>query len=336
MRQVRIERARECVIAEAPAPQITARGVLARTRCCSLLMENVAEWIGTDPRLRQPGHPYYQGFPYVMDSEIVAEVIAVGSEARDVQEGDRFVTYGKMDELHLFEPHAWTRLPPGVSDERAVSLPFCGTALQCARQARIGLGEDVVVIGQGPMGLLVTMWAARAGAGRVIVADRYARRLQAAREMGASEAIDASTRDVAEAVRELTGGTGADIVIDAGNTARTFNLALEVARDKGRVVVLSFHTQPITIDDITKEFYHKELEIIATRGTGPSPSYRSPLVRWTSRDNLQMVARWMGEDRIQPERLITHRIPLTDLQQGLEAVEGRPAGVVKVLVEWPG
>ena len=106
MRQARIESVRQCVISEAPPPQIAARSVLARARCCSLLMENVAEWIGTDPRLRQPGHPYYQGFPYVMDSEIVAEVIAVGSEVQGVHEGDRFVSYGKMNELHLFEPHS--------------------------------------------------------------------------------------------------------------------------------------------------------------------------------------------------------------------------------------
>lgn len=333
MRQVRIERARECVIAAAPPPQISARGVLARTRCCSLLMENVAEWIGTDPRLRQPGHPYYQGFPYVMDSEIVAEVIAVGSEVSDVREGDRFVSYGKMNELHLFEPQAWTRLPPGVSDERAVSLPFCGTALQCTRRAQIGLGEDVVVIGQGPMGLLVTMWAARAGAGRVIVADRYARRLDAARELGATDTIDAAVYDVAEAVRDLTGGIGADVVIDAGNTARTFNLSLEVARDKGRVVVLSFHTQPITIEDITREFYHKELDLIATRGTGPG-GQRSPQLRWPSRENLRMIAAWMSDDRLRPEILISHRMPLTELQHALEAVEGRPEEVVKVMLDW--
>lgn len=336
MRQVRIERPRECRIVDAPPPQITAQTVLARTRCCSLLMENVAEWIGTDPRLRQPGHPYYQGFPYVMDSEIVAEVIAVGSEVEGVREGDRFVTYGKMNELHLFEPHTWTQLPPGVPDEAAVSLPFSGTALQCARRAQINLGDDVAVIGQGPMGLLVTMWAAKAGAGRVIVADRYARRLELARQMGATETVDASTHEVAETIRNLTAGIGVDIAIDAGNTARTFNLALEVARDKGRVVVLSFHTQPITVDDITKEFYHKELDVVATRGTGPPPAYRSPLVRWTSRDNLHLVARWLGEGRIHPERLITHRLPLEKLTEGLEMIEGKPAEVVKILVEWPG
>jgi threonine dehydrogenase-like Zn-dependent dehydrogenase len=334
MRQVRIESARECRVVETEAPLLRETTVLARTRCCSLLMENVAEWIGSDPRLRHPGHPYYQGFPYVMDSEMVVEVTEVGSAVRGVQVGDRFCSYAKMNELHAFEPAAWTAIPAGTPDEAAVSLPFSGTAMQCARRAQIGLGENVVVLGQGPMGLLVTMWAALAGAGRVIVADRYERRLAVAKELRATHAINVERDDLSASVKELTQGLGADIAIDAGNTPRTFNAALEVAREKGRVVVLSFHTQPITIEDITKEFYHKELDIIATRATGYSHAHRSPLVRWTSRENLQLIARWMGEGRIHPERLISHRLPLAELDQGLEMVERRPAEVVKVLVEW--
>jgi threonine dehydrogenase-like Zn-dependent dehydrogenase len=334
MRQIRIERPRECGVIEVDAPQLAEKRVLARTRCCSLLMENVAELIGSDPRLRQPGHPYYQGFPYVMDSEIVAEVVAVGSGVEGVREGDRFASYAKMSELHLFEPGAWTRVPDGVPDEAAVSLPFSATALNCARRAQIGLGDNVVVLGQGPMGLLVTMWAALAGAGRLIAADRYDRRLEVSRELGATHTVAADREDVAEAVRGLTDGRGADIVIDAGNTARTFNLALEVAREKGRVVVLSFHTQPITIEDITRDFYHKELDVLATRATGPSSSHRSPLVRWTSGDNMRLIARWMDEGRIHPEKLITHRLPLSSLSEGLEGVERRPAEVVKVLLDW--
>jgi threonine dehydrogenase-like Zn-dependent dehydrogenase len=334
MRQVRIERPRECGVVEVEAPPLAEKRVLARTRCCSLLMENVAELIGSDPRLRQPGHPYYQGFPYVMDSEIVAEVVAVGSGVEGAREGDRFASYAKMNELQSFEPASWTRVPDGVSDEAAVSIPFSATALNCARRAQIGLGDNVVVLGQGPMGLLVTMWAALAGAGRLIAVDRYENRLELARALGATHTVAAGQQDVAEAVRDLTEGVGADVVIDAGNNARTFNLALEVAREKGRVVVLSFHTQPITVEDITRDFYHKELDILATRGTGPSPSYRSPIVRWTSRENTRLIARWMGEGRIHPEKLITHRLPLASLGEGLEWVEHRPAEVVKVLLEW--
>jgi len=231
-------------------------------------------------------------------------------------------------------PGQWVKLSPEVSDEAAVSLPFGTTALQCVRRAQIGLGDNVLVLGQGPMGLLVTAWVALTGAGQVIAADRYARRLETARQMGATTTLNASETDVAAAVRELTGGPGADVVIDAGNTPATFSLALELAREKGRVVVLSFHTQPITIQDITRDFYHKELDVLATRATGPGSSYRSPYVRWTSGENMRLVERFMAQGRLHPERLITGRLPLAQIEAGLAQIETEPERVVKLLVEW--
>lgn len=334
MRQVLIERARECQIAEAPAPKLTPDTALVRTRCSSLLMESVAEYIGTDPRLYKEGHPYYRGFPYVMDGEVVAEVTAVGDRVEGLAVGDRLATYTKYNESHLVRPGDWIKLSPEVSNEAAVSLPFSGTALQCARRAQVGLGDNVVVLGQGPMGLMVTQWVCLSGAGQVIVADRYARRLEVALQMGATAAVDASQSEVAGAVRDLTGGIGADIVIDAGNTPRTFALALELAREKGRVVVLSFHTQPITIEDITRDFYHKELDVLATRATGPSNAHRSPHLRWTSGENLRLVERFIAQGRLHPERLITGRLPLAEIVSGLKQIETEPADVIKLLVEW--
>jgi threonine dehydrogenase-like Zn-dependent dehydrogenase len=334
MRQVLIERERVCKIAEAPEPNLTPETVLARTRCCSLLMENVAEYIGTDPRLFEKSHSYYQGYPYVMDGEAVAEVTAVGERVEGLAVGDRIASYTKYNEWHVVPPGAWVKLSPEVSDEAAVSLPFSTTALQCTRRAQVGLGDNVVVLGQGPMGLLVTHWVALSGAGQVIAADRYARRLEVARQMGATTTLAAGEVDVAAAVRDLTGGAGADIVIDAGNTPQTFNLALEVAREKGRVVVLSFHTKPITIPDITRDFYHKELDVLATRATGPGNAYRSPYVRWTSGENIRLAERFSAQGRFHPERLITGRLPLSEIEEGLRQVEKEPEHVVKLLVEW--
>ena len=334
MRQVLIERARECRIAAVPEPKLAPDTALLQTRCSSLLMENVAEYIGTDPRLYKEGHPYYRGYPYVMDGEVVAAVTAIGDRVVGLAVGDRLVSYTKYNEWHVVRPGDWIKLSPEISDEAAVSLPFSGTALQCARRAQVGLGDNVVVLGQGPMGLLVTQWVALSGAGQVIVADRYARRLEAGLRMGATAAVDASESDVASVVRDLTGGIGADIVIDAGNTPRTFSLALEVAREKGRVVVLSFHTKPITIEDVTRDFYHKELDILATRATGPSNAHRSPLVRWTSGENLRLAERFIAQGRWHPEHLITGRLPLAQIEEGLRQVETEPDRVVKLLIEW--
>jgi threonine dehydrogenase-like Zn-dependent dehydrogenase len=334
MRQVLIERARELKIAQVAEPQPGPEQALVRTRCCSLLMENVAEYIGTDPRLYKEGHLYYQGYPYVMDSEIVAEVTAVGEKVEGLAVGDRVVSYAKCNEWHVVRPGDWVKLSPEVSDEAGASLPFSSTALQCTRRAQVGLGDNVVVLGQGPMGLLVTHWVALSGAGQVIVADRYSRRLEVARQLGATTTLNAGEADVAAAVRDLTGGRGADVVIDAGNTPATFALALEVAREKGRVVVLSFHTKPITIEDITRDFYHKELDVLATRATGPSNAYRSPYVRWTSGENMRLAERFAAQGRFHPERLITGRMPLAEFADGLRQVETEPERVVKLLVDW--
>lgn len=334
MRQVLIERARKLKIADVPEPLLTAETVLARTRCCSLLMENVAEFIGTDPRLYKEGHLYYRGYPYVMDGEVVSEVTAVGERVEGLAVGDRIAAYTKYNEWHVVRPGDWTKLSPEVSDEAAVSLPFSGTALQCARRAQIGLGDNVVVLGQGPMGLLVTHWVSLSGAGQVIAADRYARRLEVATRLGATTTLNATETDLPSAVRDLTGGHGADIVIDAGNTPRTFALALELARERGRVVVLSFHTQPITIEDITRDFYHKELDVVATRGTGPSNSYRSPHCRWTSGENVRLVERFIAQDRLHPELLISGRLALAEIESGLRQIETEPERVVKLMVDW--
>jgi threonine dehydrogenase-like Zn-dependent dehydrogenase len=334
MRQVLIERARQCQIAAVPEPKLTPETALVRVRSSSLLMENVAEYIGTDPRLYKEGHVYYRGYPYVMDGEVVAEVTAVGDRVEGLAVGDRLASYTKYNEWHVVRPGDWVKLSPEVSDEAAVSLPFSGTALQCTRRAQIGLGDNVVVLGQGPMGLLVTHWVALSGAGQVIVADRYAHRLEVARKLGATTTLNAGEVNVPEAARDLTGGLGADIVIDAGNTPQTFSLALELAREKGRVVVLSFHTKPVTIEDLTRDFYHKELDILATRATGPSNAHRSPQVRWTSGENLRLVERFIAQGRWHPEHLITGRLPLAQIEEGLRQIETEPDRVVKLLVEW--
>jgi L-iditol 2-dehydrogenase len=140
--------------------------------------------------------------------------------------------------------------------------------------------------------------------------------------------------DLHSTVRDLTDGLGADVVIDAGNSPATLPLAMELARDKGRVVVLSWHTQPITIEDITKDFYHKELEIIATRAGGPSHAYRSPYLRWTGRENQLLIARLMAEGRYDPSPIVTHRVPIGEAVMGMEQLLREPATTMKLLIEW--
>jgi threonine dehydrogenase-like Zn-dependent dehydrogenase len=202
------------------------------------------------------------------------------------------------------------------------------------RRAHIEIGDDVLVSGAGPMGALLPAWARIAGAGRIIAADLHPRRLEIARALGATHTVNPRDRDVASTVKEITDGNGPDVVFDAGNTAATFPLALELARPQGKVVVLSWHTQPITIEDITRDFYHKELEIIATRATGPAAGYRSPYLRWTGNESRKLIARWMAEGRFDPSPIVTARRALSEIVPAMDDLAERPAAHLKTLIEW--
>ncbi|NAS20389.1 alcohol dehydrogenase catalytic domain-containing protein [Herbidospora sp. NEAU-GS84] len=115
-------------------------------------------------------------------------------------------------------PYAHTGLvaiPPGVSDEQAITVSdIFPTAWFGARLAEVGPGDVVVVLGAGPVGQLAALSARMQGAGRVIIVDGNADRLETARLQNA-ETVDFNAEDPVEAVKDLTGGVGADRVIDA-------------------------------------------------------------------------------------------------------------------------
>ncbi len=334
MRSIVMKGPKDCRIEEEPEPSVAHGRIKVRLRYSSVVMENVGLYTGADPRLRQPGNPLYRGFPQYQAGEVVGEVVEVGPDVRGVQLGDRYASYTSYREVQVIAPDAWTKVPPGVAPEAAISQAFSGTTLHAVRRAHLELGDDVLIIGAGPMGALLAPWTRLAGAGRIIVADLYPLRLEIARKLGATHTINPKETDLKTAVQEITEGNGPDVVFDAGNTAATFPLALDQARSQGKVVVLSWHTQPITIEDITKDFYHKELEIIATRATGPSHSHRSPYLRWTGRESQLLIARWMAEGRFDPSPIVTDRRPLGEFVAAIEALQAQPAQHLKTLIEW--
>jgi threonine dehydrogenase-like Zn-dependent dehydrogenase len=324
----------DCRIVEEPEPALTPGKVKVRLRYTSLLAENVGLHTGSDPRLRLPGHPLYRGYPLPQAGEVLADVVEVAEGVTELRPGDRLAAYAAYREVQVIEPGAWTPVAPHVPPAAAISQAFAGTTLHAVRRARLELGDDVLVIGAGPMGALLPAWARLAGAGRIIVADLQPSRLEIARRLGATHTLDPRSVDLSAAVKEITEGNGPDVVFEAGNSPATFSLAFELARPQGKIVVLSWHTQPVTIEDLTRDFYHKEVEIIATRATGPAPAYRSPYLRWTSRESQRLIARWMAEGRFDPSPLITERRPVGELVAALDARRERPHEQMKTLIEW--
>lgn len=155
---------------------------------------------------------------------------------------------GALAESGVFPASLFARLPPEVSDSEGAAIQPLTDAVAAVHAAGLVLGDVVVVIGLGSMGLACVQIARCAGAGLVVAVGRRAPVLELARSLGADVTINATAEDPVAAVRTLTGGTGADVVIEtaggpvaqglAGN--ETLIQAGTLVRDEGRVVGVAF------------------------------------------------------------------------------------------------
>lgn len=171
------------------------------------------------------------------------------------------------------------RLPEGL-DAMTYIGGGCGlnTALAATDRAAIRLGDSVVILGVGPVGQSLCAFASLAGASEVIAVGDPAPRLAFARRMGATQTIDLAlpAAERAARVRELTGGRGADVVIEAAGPPGAVVDALEMVRDDGRVVIAGQYTNNGVVEiDPHALINRKHVEIRGSWGSDFSHFYRS-------------------------------------------------------------
>jgi L-iditol 2-dehydrogenase len=208
-------------------------------------------------------------------------------------------------------------VPDGVLPEEAVFVEPVNTCLKAVQKARIGPGQTVLVVGQGPIGLLLLQLVRWAGA-EAIGSDTFEDRLATSRRLGAAAALDARG-DVPAEVRALTSGRGADVALLAAVGRPAFAQAVDAVRPGGTVLVFSATAPGETVEVDLGLLNPLEKDIVF--------SYSSSL------DLQDLSARLVFERQIDVRSLITHRFPLPEAPAAF-ARAARPApGVLKVVVE---
>jgi L-iditol 2-dehydrogenase len=205
-------------------------------------------------------------------------------------------------------------LPEAVSWEEGAVIDPASLALHCARRGNIQPGDTVVVMGAGPVGLLGADAALAMGAGRVIVIGRGLR-LQKALEMGFI-GIDSTTEDPVEAVRELTGGFGAEVVLEAAGTPTTLGWALSCLRKGGRIAAVGIPTEGVHID--MRDLVLYELEIAGSRASAGEMRRVMPLI---------------ADGRMRLREIMTHQFALADFGQALATFRDRSTGAIKITIK---
>lgn len=207
-------------------------------------------------------------------------------------------------------------LPPEVPDELgALVEPFAAT-VRAIGQANLKPGETVAIVGAGPIGLMALQAAIIAGAGQTVVFEPSAGRQQLARQCGATATVDPLNRDPVQAIRDLTDGAGADVVMECAGHASTGVLAGRVARRKGRVVIMGVYERPAPIDYTDLVFGEKTV-------LGSMGGYGV----------FEQAIGMIAEGKFHGELLITGRIPLTEIVSGgLEVLVKNKDAHAKILV----
>jgi L-iditol 2-dehydrogenase len=337
-------------VEDAPEPQAGPGEVKIRVRNCSTC--------GTDLKIYRYGHHRIDP-PRVMGHEIAGEIVEVGDGVNSDgavawAPGDRVqviaaIPCGKCAEClrgrmtvcpnqtsmgyqydggfaqYMIVPaqvlavNGLNRIPEGVGfDEASVAEPLA-CVLNGQELARVGEGDDVVIVGSGPIGCLHVRLARSRGAARVFLVELNRERLErAATLVHPDEAITPEDGDIVEQILKLTDGRGADVAITAAASGKAQEQALRYAARQGRISFFGGLPQDApTITCDSNLVHYRELTIVGANGSSPAHNARA----------LELIA----SGAVPVKDLITHRLPLDGVLEALDIVSRGEA--IKVTIE---
>ncbi|MFZ3485390.1 MDR/zinc-dependent alcohol dehydrogenase-like family protein [Sphingomonas sp. 3-13AW] len=296
-------------------PQPGRGEVRVKLEGCGVCASNVEPFEG-QPWSQFPGEPGGMGH------EGWGIVDALGPDVTDVAVGDRVAMLSGKSyaEYDLASADALVKLPEALAGK-----PFPGEPLGCAfnifRRSDIQAGQTVAIVGIGFLGAVLTRLATEAGA-RVIAISRRQSSLDLARHYGAAETIvmDDHWR-ILEAVKRFSGGTGCDRVIECVGKQWPLDLAGELVREGGRLVIAGYHQDgPRQVN--MQMWNWKGIDIASAHERDPGVNLRG----------LREAAEAVASGRLDPAPLYTHRYRLEELDAALIATRDKPDGFVKALV----
>jgi predicted dehydrogenase/threonine dehydrogenase-like Zn-dependent dehydrogenase len=246
----------------------------------------------------------------------VGIVIAIGDGVYGYQIGDRVASNGNHAEFVCVPKNLCAKVPNNVSDEEACFTVIGSIGLQGVRLVQPTMGETVVIIGLGLIGLITVQLLINSGC-RVIGFDFDEEKVNKAIEFGAI-AYNSSQIDTVKAVENITEGIGADAVIIAASTKsnKVISDAAQMSRKRGRIILIGV----IGLEIQRNDFYKKELSFQVSCSYGPGRydeeyeqkgnDYPMAFVRWTEQRNFQTILSLLENNKVDFKSLITERIPL--------------------------
>jgi L-iditol 2-dehydrogenase len=228
-----------------------------------------------------------------------------------------FTTDGGFAEYAVNHINTVERVPDTMSDAEATLVVTAGTSMYGLTElGGLVSGESVVVIGPGPIGLLAVAVAKALGANPVILTGTRNKRLAIGQELGADRVININDENAVDVVKQLTGGIGADYVVECAGTEATIEQAIHMTNRGGKICLAAFPHDPVTTD--LAHLVKNNIYVYGIRGEGKSATKRAMAL--------------MAEKRFDATKIHTHTFALADLPTALKYARERIDDAIKVVV----
>jgi L-iditol 2-dehydrogenase len=334
------------IVEDVPVPQIAEGEVLIRVAACGIC--------GTDLKKIEHG---FVAAPQIFGHEVSGTVVALGAGVTRWKTGDRVMSFHHIPcgncfycerRLHSqcslykrtgltagFDPNGggfaqyvkampWVAergivgIPDEISFEEASFIEPVNTCIKAIEKARVSPGETVLIMGQGPIGLLLMMLSKLAGA-FVIGSDPVPERRAKSLSLGADFALDPRDAQLADEVGSRTSGRGADVVLVAVPMPGALSEALAIARAGGRILLFAQNDPEMRIEFPAAAVGVAEKEILG--------SYSAAV------DRQEQAARLIFSRQLPVRELISHRFPLEAMNRALEIARHPVADSLKVVIQ---
>ena len=336
MKAVVIEKPGKIVVAEREIPEITENQVLLKVKAAGICGSDAAIYHGKNA---------FATYPRVVGHEFAGEVVAAGSAVNGIALGDHVAVDpvvscghcyacrtgrhnvckqvnvlgvhrdGGYREYVAVDQNQLYKLPNDMPWEIAATVEPYSIGAQVAHQGRLAKGDTVLICGAGPIGLIILQVVKMKGAAAVVM-DMVDSRLEAAKAMGADKVVNSRHEDIAEVMREFTGGEGFNLIYEAtGNTDVLRTCIRDLPSPAGRIVVLGFSTVEFPIRQV--DIMSRELEIIGTRLN----NYRFP-----------EVIKWFTDKKVDPAAIVTHTFSVWEAERAFQYNDAHPEAVLKTIL----
>ena len=287
-----------------------------------------------DPALRlfRPAEAA-QSYPVRLGYEWVGRVTEVAPDVTGFAVGDPVQLPLPHRETHTFIPAEMAargvELLGDLEPERAALLESTGIALQALHDARVKIGDVVVIFGLGALGLLAVQLARLAGAAEVVAADPLPARRRLAEETGATLALDPTAEDVGLRLREWG---GADVAIEFSGVYAALHEAVRCVRVAGLVVAAGFYQGGGAALRLGEEWHHNRVTMVSSQRGWGNAHRDAPA--WDRARLRRTAAKLLGSGALDVDAFVTHRFPFERAADAYALINEHPAEVLKVVLEY--